>query len=632
VTLIQFLNTLLKAADILGRTVLDVMPGTEPYWVETYGRVAISGEPAFIENYSRELDKYFEVTVSRPAPGQFVTIFADISARKRAGIKLKSAYAKLDALWSVTSLEKTDTRTISDHILATITRMTGSNYGFYGFIDEEETGMTIHSWSGEAMKDCVMVDKPAYFVISESGVWAEAIRNREPLIANHYADPHTGKKGLPDGHVTLTKLLVVPHFSHGRIISVAAVANRLVDYNSEDITQITTFLTSIHALVESKRAEVVLRESEARFKAVSEYSHNSICLINEAGKIFWVNEAFLELGGYSREYMLEAASFVQFLAPESINFVTRNFSKFIQKEAYEHHYRFFFMRSDGQKRLCEKHMTDYESRSGERILAISMVDITEREQAQEQVRQLNRELEQRVNDRTALLTAANQELEAFSYSVSHDLRAPLRALDGFSAVLLEDYAGQLDEQAQKYLTRIRESSLRMGQLINDLLDLSRVTRAEFTRQPLDLSGLAQTIANELKSQAPQRQVEVNISPNMRVEGDANLIRILLENLLHNAFKFTGKCEQAAIQLGMLEQAGERVYFVRDNGAGFNMAYATKLFTPFQRLHGAQEYPGTGIGLSIVQRIIARHGGRIWPESGIGKGSTFYFTLGAMVDE
>jgi len=259
-----------------------------------------------------------------------------------------------------------------------------------------------------------------------------------------------------------------------------------------------------------------------------------------------------------------------------------------------------------------------------RVALLSVVE--DQREAEEQVRRLNRELEVRVKDRTAQLTAANQELEAFSYSVSHDLRAPLRALDGYSSILVEDYAKYLDDQGLHYLNRIRDASQRMGQLINDLLDLSRITRFEFVRQPVDLSAMTQTIAAELKAQAHSRQIAFIINPNMTVNGDANLLKIVMENLLGNAVKFTGKCERAVIQVGMLEKDNERIIFVRDNGAGFNMEYASKLFVPFQRLHGPQDYPGSGIGLSIVQRIITRHGGQIWPESNEGQGTTFFFTL------
>ncbi len=246
-------------------------------------------------------------------------------------------------------------------------------------------------------------------------------------------------------------------------------------------------------------------------------------------------------------------------------------------------------------------------------------------------------LARRVRERTAALEAANKELEAFSYSVSHDLRAPLRALNGFSQALLSQYGPQLDAQGRHYLERIQASAQRMGDLIDDLLTLSRITRREMTRQPVDLSALAREIAAELQAREPQRQAEFNIADGLTTEGDPHLLRIALENLLGNAWKFTGKREQTFIEFGKIERgrAGDSLsphtFFVRDNGAGFDMAYAGKLFAPFQRLHGLEEFPGTGIGLATVQRIVARHGGRVWAEAAVEQGATFYFTLGGEND-
>lgn len=218
------------------------------------------------------------------------------------------------------------------------------------------------------------------------------------------------------------------------------------------------------------------------------------------------------------------------------------------------------------------------------------------------------------------------ELEAFSYSVSHDLRAPLRSIDGFSQALLEDYADRLDETGRQYLGRVRAATVRMGTLIDDLLKLSRVTRAEMTREPVDVSALTESIIADLRREFPEREVEVVIEPGILVEGDSKLLHIALDNLLSNAWKFTGQRRPARIEFGLREVGGERACFVRDNGAGFDMAYANKLFGPFQRLHAPTEFPGTGIGLAIVHRIILRHGGRIWVEAAVGNGATFYFTL------
>jgi light-regulated signal transduction histidine kinase (bacteriophytochrome)/HAMP domain-containing protein len=236
------------------------------------------------------------------------------------------------------------------------------------------------------------------------------------------------------------------------------------------------------------------------------------------------------------------------------------------------------------------------------------------------------ELEQRVQERTSQLAASNKELEAFSYSVSHDLRAPLRGIDGFSLALLEDYEDRLDKEGKEHLQRIRAATQRMGMLIDDLLNLSRMTRAEIRKQRVNISTLVRSIAKELQDSEVERQVDFRIEDGIEATADAHLLRVVLENLLGNACKFTSKRSSARIEFGKTRRNGSSAYFVRDNGAGFDPAYASRLFGAFQRLHGTTEFPGTGIGLATVQRIIHRHGGEIWAEGAVEKGATFYFTL------
>ena len=244
----------------------------------------------------------------------------------------------------------------------------------------------------------------------------------------------------------------------------------------------------------------------------------------------------------------------------------------------------------------------------------------------EEVEKLNAELELRVRARTIALESTNRELEAFSYSVSHDLRAPLRSIDGFSAALLEDYGETIDSLGQSYLARIRANSQTMADLIDGLLTLSRLTRSEMRYETVDLSEIARDVLRMLRERDPQRKVNVRIQDGLTAHGDPRLLRNVLENLLGNAWKFTAKRDDAQISFGASQENGETVFSIKDNGAGFDMAYSDKLFGAFQRLHKATEYDGTGIGLATVQRIIRRHGGSIRAEAAVGEGAAFYFTL------
>jgi len=267
--------------------------------------------------------------------------------------------------------------------------------------------------------------------------------------------------------------------------------------------------------------------------------------------------------------------------------------------------------------LRRKFFSEENRRIGEQLLRKEL-EITQARAAQ-----------QLAETRAALageLERKNKELETFSYSISHDLRAPLRSIAGFSTALLEDYAEKLDDQGRDYLGRVGAAAQRMGELIDDLLQLSRVGRAELQRRRVDVSALARRVASELQSTAPDRATRILIPEGVSADADPRLLQVMLENLLGNAWKFTAKSAEPAIEFGVDERDGVPVYYVRDNGAGFDMTYAEKLFAPFQRLHSAAEFPGTGIGLATVYRIVDRHGGRVWAEGAVGNGAAFFWTL------
>ncbi|MGB0127970.1 MAG: PAS domain S-box protein, partial [Rhodocyclaceae bacterium] len=382
-------------------------------------------------------------------------------------------------------------------------------------------------------------------------------------------------------------------------------------------------------VTERHAAEQALRQSEERFRAIANYTADWESWFDRSGRLAWVSPSVVEFTGYTPEEMLaRPGRFDELLVPEDRPLFERELAGALQGTrgtALE----LRCTRKDGSRFWLSMTWRPIFDQDGNSLgVRTSGRDITYRKDAEAEIHQLNASLEQRVAERTAALTAAVKELESFSYSASHDLRTPLRAIEGFGALLEEEYGAVLDERGRGYLRRIRNGAKRMAQLIDDLLDLARVSRLELRLQPVDLSKLAQGIAATVAKAYPQSRAEVHIAPGLRASADPVLMRAVLENLLDNAHKFSAGNPRPQIEFGSETQGGETVFFVRDNGAGFDIRYVDKLFRPFQRLHNPTEFEGNGIGLATVQRIVQRHGGRAWAQGAVGQGATVYFTLGA----
>jgi len=511
-------------------------------------------------------------------PDKLVVTFNDITERKRA----EESVVQVNTLLQRTFDAIPDLLTVHDRDL----RVVLSNWHGRAHVAEEERNSKPHCYSCYMRRDQPCEPCPTMEVFRTGAATTREVAN-----------PFTGK------------ILEVSAYP----VTDASGAIYLVTEHVRDIT-------------ERKRAEATLRESEARFREIFEHSTVGKSLTAADGKLLKVNQALADMLGFSIEE-LQQGTFAEISHPDDVAESRELSRSLFAGERTICRFEKRFVHRDGHIVFADLGTTLLRDHQGAPLCLItSIVDITDRKRAEAELAAANSELEQRVAERTAELTASNQELESFAYAVSHDLRTPLRGIDGWSQAVLEDCGPQLDERGRSYLKMVRSEACRMDQLIDDLLELSRVTRAPMRRETVDLTAMAQELEASLRAGQPERAVDFVVAPGMVATGDAVLLRAVLQNLLGNAWKFTGKRARARIEVGCAPEQGRTVYHVRDDGVGFDMRFAGKLFAPFQRLHSLEEFPGTGVGLATVQRIIHRHGGKVWATAKIDQGATFCFTL------
>jgi PAS domain S-box-containing protein len=560
--------------DMLGKTDYDILTKDDADKLTELKRQVIeTGKSVYIEtpasNRKGEMDYFSGSYIPRfNAKGKvsgLIGYFENITARKKAEAALRESEAKANALikYAPTGIYEIDFRTGR-------------------FLNVNDAMTTLSGYNREEL----FAMGPGALLDDESNkIFTERARRQ---LAGEKVDPTIEYKvKKKDGSFIFVNLNVA--FSK--------------------VNPSTVFVIG-HDVTERKKAEDQIRESEERFRALSETSPIGVGVSSADGVLLYANRSYELILGYNpTELTGKKASDLYWDPADRQSWVSS-----MQNGGVVRNVETRLKRKDGTPIWVSINVSPVFYGSMQAVMG-TIQDITERKEAEEALKRYAADLE-----------ISNKELESFSYSVSHDLRAPLRGIDGFSNALLEDYEDQLDEQGKDYLKRIRSSSQLMSQLIDGLLKLSRTARAEMCPEKVNLSGIVRSISEDLKQSQLDRNAEFIISQEIIAYGDRSLLDAVLRNLLENAWKFTAKCSETRIEFGVVQQDGKPVYYVKDNGIGFDIRYYDKLFKVFSRLHNQNDYPGTGIGLANVQRIVRRHGGQIWADSETGKGATFYFTL------
>lgn len=705
--------------------------------------------------------------------------------REKAIEETEKSRGRLKSMVDILQYPTDATQSFFDFALEETLKLTESQIGFL-FLYSEETGkFSPNSWSKSVLDVCSVPEPLHEYDLDKVGVWGEAVKKRQPLIINEFQKIHPLKKGFPEGHVPIEKLLVLPIFSDNQIVAVLGVANKAADYNEVDATQLALLMEMVWKTTERKEALGALKISEEKYRQLFDQAADGIFISSEDGALLDVNESGCAMLGYTQDEFktgfaeilknnqkvveLEKVSekiisgqkvlnerelitkngkkinveiLTQILPDGRVQRVIRNITerkkaeetvKQAQRELQsllqisddsrrallsviedqkdieealrksEQSYRNLFenitqgfalhriiLDEEGnpvdyeflavnpayerltglttqmtigktvkevipniEQKWIDKygkvaltleptHFEDYVSALGKYyevtafspekgFFAVVVSDISERKKYEQEIQEFNLKLENKVKARTAELELANRELESFSYSISHDLRAPLRSINGFSQIILEEHIKDLNDEVVRYFDLIRKNSAMMGDLVDDLLNFSRLGRQPLSKVKTDPAAIIKDVIESMQAEIAQRNIKVEVRKLPECKADPALLKQVFINLISNAIKFTRSKVDPKIEIGYMSNNQEtgktNCYYIEDNGVGFDMKFYDKLFGVFQRFHRAEEYEGTGVGLAIVERIVAKHGGKIWAESVVGRGTTFYFTLG-----
>ncbi len=550
----------------------------------------------------------------------------ELAERKRAEARLKKEVERGSRLLQLyeKAPQLTD-RELYDYVLDQAVSLTDSEIGFFHLISADQKEIILTTWNAEALKNCINPND-THYPVGLAGNWVDCLRFKRPVIYNDFPNS-PNQKGLPVGHTPLRRFMSIPVMEGDLVRIIFGVGNKAEDYHEQDVQQIQLVANDLEKIIKQRRAEAALRENQALLSDAQYIGHLGSWTSEMPDAVLsWSDETY-RIFKRSPTDLISYDEFMQYVHPADIARLRDAQTKAMTGEAQiEIEYRIVW--PNGEVRyLYERSMAEYTRAGKIARLKGTVQDITDRKLSEQKIHQLNQELERRVLERTAQFESANHELEAFAYSVSHDLRAPLRHINGFVDLLDEELGSELSANGRHYMQVIANSAKQMGTLIDDLLEFSRMGRNELIRVPFDLGKMVREVIEEMEPETRGRQIDWQVAELPVVTGDRAMLRLVMVNLISNALKYTRPRAQTRIEIGRLpDNAFEYGFFIRDNGVGFDMHYVEKLFGVFQRLHRAEEFEGNGIGLAHVRRIINRHGGRTWAEGQENRGATFYFTL------